>query len=166
MQSTPVPVDYVYSKANQPITEEEKTEIKTRFLELSMSSAVSLLLYLVLNTRCDILWVVNKLAKSSTQPGIKDMEALLHCFGYIRKSPDFATKYYTSIEESPVYKICKKHNVPISNLIGFSDASWQDCPDTGRSTTGYKVFAQGGIIKANSSMPVSVALSSEEAEYM
>ncbi len=54
----------------------------------------------------------------------------------------------------------------MSNLIGFSDASWQDCLDTGRSTTGYKVFAQGGIIEANSSMPVPVALSSAEAEYM
>jgi hypothetical protein len=45
-----------------------------------------------------------------------------------------------------VYKICKKYNVPISNLIGFPDVSWQDCPDTGRSTTGYKEFAKEGII--------------------
>jgi hypothetical protein len=52
----------------------------------------------------------------------------------------------------------------MSNLIGFSDASWQDCPDTGRSINGYKMSAKGGIIKANSSMPVPVALSSAEAE--
>ena len=53
-----------------------------------------------------------------------------------------------------------------TNTIGFSDTSWQDCPDTGRSTTGYKVFVQGALIDSQSSMPVPVALSSAEAEYM
>jgi hypothetical protein len=166
MQDTPAPVDYVYSKLNRPVTDNDKKEIQTRFPDLSMSSAVSSLLYIALNTRCDILWIVNKLAKSSTQPGIKDFEALLHCFGYLRKRPDFAIKFYADIKESPIYEICKKNNIEMTPILGFSDASWQDCPDTGRSTTGYKIFVQGGIIDANSSMPIPVALSSAEAEYM
>ena len=83
MQSTPAPVNYVYSKDNRPKTDEDKAEIEKRFKGLSMASAVSSLLYAALNTRSDILWITNKLAKSSSCPGIKDFEALLHVFGYI-----------------------------------------------------------------------------------
>ena len=166
MKSTPAPLDYVYSKSNRPMTEEEEKEISNRFPELSMASAVSSLLYLALNSRSDILWVVNKLAKSSSKPGLKDYEALMHCFGYLRKFSDFGIKFYANIKESPIYEICQNNKVPYTNLLGFSDSSWQDCPDTGRSTAGYKVFYQGGLIDANSSMPIPVALSSAEAEYM
>jgi hypothetical protein len=50
----------------------------------------------------------------------------------------------------------------------FTDASWQDCPDTGRSTTGFLMCCCGGVIEANSvlQMPVHVAMSSCEAEVV
>ena len=54
----------------------------------------------------------------------------------------------------------------MTELTSFSDASWQDCPDTGRSTTGIKIFYQGGAIEWIRSVPVPVAMSSAEAEYM
>ena len=57
-------------------------------------------------------------------------------------------------------------NRTTSQLPTFSDTSWQDCLDTGRSTCGYKIFLQGGIVDAQSTMPIPVALSSAEAEYM
>ena len=72
----------------------------------------------------------------------------------------------SNIQESPVFEICNRNNLPLTNIVGFSDTSWQDCPDTGRSTCGYKLFVQGGIVDAQSVMPVPVALSSAEAEYM
>ncbi|KAI2490955.1 hypothetical protein MHU86_23614 [Fragilaria crotonensis] len=53
-----------------------------------------------------------------------------------------------------------------ANLTIFSDASWQDCPDTGRSTVGYMIFYNGALIEANSTMPTPVAMSTSEAEYM
>ena len=65
-----------------------------------------------------------------------------------------------------MHEICEKNGVNLPQIVGFSDTSWQDCPDTGRSTSGYKIFIQGGIIDAQSTMPVPVALSSAEAEYM
>ena len=131
-----------------------------------MASAVSSLLYAALNTRSDILWITNKLAKSSSCPGVKDFEALMHVFGYLRKYPDCAIKFYADIKESPVHKICDKNNIGYTEIVGFSDTSWQDCPDTGRSTSGFKVFVQGGLVDAQSTMPVPIALSSAEAEYM
>jgi hypothetical protein len=131
MQDTPAPVDYIYSKANRPSSDEEHAVIKKRFPVLSMASAISSLLYIALNTRSDILWIVNKLAKSSIQPGIKDFEVLLHCFGYLRKYPALVLKYYANIEESPISKLCQKYNVDMTELVGFTDSLWQDCPDTG-----------------------------------
>lgn len=42
--------------------------------------------------------------------------------------------------------------------------SWQDCPDTGKSTSAYKIFSQGSFVAAKVTVPI--ALSSTEAEYM
>ena len=106
-QSTPAPVDYVYTQTNRPQNDEEKQIIATKFKGLSMASAVSSLLYAALNTRSDILWATNKLAKSVNNPGVKDFEALLHLFGYLRQFPDYAIKFYRNIKQSPVYEICE-----------------------------------------------------------
>ena len=46
-----------------------------------------------------------------------------------------------------------------------SDSSWQDCPDTGRSTGEYIIFYQGGPIDHGTHVPVPVARSSAESEY-
>ena len=166
MQNTPAPVDYVYTKKNRPESDEDKKLIQSKYKDLSMASAVSSLLYAALNTRCDILWITNKLAKSSNNPGIKDYEALLHVFGYLRKYTSYCLKVYADFTKSPVYDICIRHNISPTCLMGFSDTSWQDCPDTGRSTCGFKVFVQGCLVDAQSTMPVPIALSSAEAEYM
>ena len=131
-----------------------------------MASAVSSLLYAALNTQVDILWITNKLAKSSTDPGVKDYEALLHVSGYLRTFSDYGIKFYTYVSQSPVHVICQRLKIPVTDIIAFTDLSWQDCPDTGRSTTGFKIFVQGSFVDAQSTMPVPVALSSAEAEYM
>ena len=75
-------------------------------------------------------------------------------------------RIYANAKEFPAHQICTRHKIEPTSVIVFSDTSWQDCPDTGRSTCGYKIFVQGGIIDAQSTMPVPVALSSTEAEYM
>ena len=55
-----------------------------------------------------------------------------------------------------------KGNAP---LMLFTDSSWQDCPDTGRSTGGYYLYQQGGIVDGGCFLPTPVAMSSAEAEY-
>ena len=50
-------------------------------------------------------------------------------------------------------------------MIAFSDSSWQDFPDIGRSTGAYIVFYQGGTIDNVTHVPVPVAQSSAESEY-
>ena len=47
----------------------------------------------------------------------------------------------------------------------FSDSSWQDCPDTGRSTGAYIIIYQSGPIDHCTHVTGPVAQSSAESEY-
>ena len=49
--------------------------------------------------------------------------------------------------------------------MDFSYYSWQDCPDTGRSTGAYIIFYQGVPIDHSTPVPVPVAQYSSESEY-
>ena len=49
--------------------------------------------------------------------------------------------------------------------MNFSDYSWQDCPDTGRSTGAYIIFYQGGPIEHGTHVTGPVAQSSAVREY-
>ena len=49
--------------------------------------------------------------------------------------------------------------------MAFSDSSWQDCPDTGRSTGAYIIFYQCGPIDHGTHVPGPVAQFSAESEY-
>ena len=54
---------------------------------------------------------------------------------------------------------------PSRKLFTLTDSSWDDDFDTSRSTRGYIIFYQGGVVDHSSSMPIPVAMSSAEAEY-
>ena len=49
--------------------------------------------------------------------------------------------------------------------MDFSASSWQDCPDTGRSTGAYIIFYQGGTIDHGTHVPGPVTQSSTESGY-
>ena len=49
--------------------------------------------------------------------------------------------------------------------MAFSDSSWQDFPDTGRSKGAYIIFYQCGPIDHGTHVPGLVAQSSAESEY-
>ena len=165
-RKTPAPIDYVFTKANRP-DDAEKRQLAKDYRGLNYRSAICSLLYLALGTRGDIIFIVNKLAKACIDPGRTDYEALLHLFGYLRACSDFGNKYYSDVKESPMFEVLQKTNVDRhSDIVVFTDASWQDCPDTGRSTTGYLIFYRGGVVEANSQLPAPIAMSSAEAEYM
>ena len=90
------------------------------------------LLYLAYNTRADILFTVCKLAKACICPGETDFRALIWFIGYLRRHPYYALKFYPDATTNPVYDVRRQHRIPLSDLTVFSNASWQDCPDTGR----------------------------------
>ena len=49
--------------------------------------------------------------------------------------------------------------------MAFSDSSWKDCPDTGRSTGASIIFYQFGPIDHSTHVPGPVSQSSAESEY-
>ena len=49
-------------------------------------------------------------------------------------------------------------------FMDFSDSSWQDFPDTGRSTGAYIIFYQGGSIDHGTHVPGPVSQSGAESE--
>ena len=51
------------------------------------------------------------------------------------------------MNDSPVTDLLRQARIKTENhLMAFSDSSWQDFPDTGRSTGAYIIFYQGGSI--------------------
>jgi len=50
-------------------------------------------------------------------------------------------------------------------IITFSDSSWQDDRDMGRSTGSYTTFVQGGLLDYAVFFPDPILISSGKAEY-
>ena len=165
-RDTPLPPDYVFTIDNRPKTEEQKEAVRKREAKMKFRSVVCTLLYLAYNTRADILFAVCKLAKACQDPSIQDYDAVLWLLGYLKRRPDLAICFYPDPTDNPIRSLCAANNVPYSELCVFTDASWQDCPDTGRSTVGYAIFYNSALIEANSMLPVPVAMSTSEAEYL
>ena len=70
------------------------------------------------------------------------------------------------LNDATVTGILRQANIKTENhLMDFSDSSWQDCPDTGRSTGAYNIFYQGGPINHGRHVTGPVAQSSAESWY-
>ena len=123
------------------------------------------LIYLF-STRVEFSFAVHKLAKFSANPGKVYFEGLVHLLGYIRDNKTLGLKYYSDLNDAPVTDILRQANIKTNNhFMAFSDSSWQDCPDTVRSTGAYIIYYQGGPIDHGTHVPVPVAQPSAESEY-
>ena len=100
-------------------------------------------------------------------PGRTHFRALQHLLHHIRCNHTFGLTYYSDPLASPLAKLLFSLNIdPLdAPIFVFADLSWQDCPDTSRSTGGYHIFLQGNIVDSAMTFPIPVALSSAEAEY-
>ena len=66
----------------------------------------------------------------------------------------------------PLTDLLRQASIKTENhLMAFSDSSWQDCLDTGRSTGEYIIFYQGGPIDHGTHVPGPFAQSSAEIDY-
>ena len=53
----------------------------------------------------------------------------------MRDNKTMGLKYYADMNDAPVYDLLRQDSIKTENrLMDFYDSSWQDCPDTGRST--------------------------------
>jgi len=75
-------------------------------------------------------------------------------------------RFYSDINMSPVTRLLSSNGISLDNpLIAFSDSSWNDDIDAGRSTGCFMIIYMGGGVEHSSNMPDPVASSSAEAEY-
>ena len=82
----------------------------------------------------DLTFAVHKLAKFSANPGKVHFEGLVHLLIYIRENKTLGLKYHADLNDAPVTDLLRQVNIKTKNhLMAFSDSSWQDFPDTGRS---------------------------------
>ena len=120
----------------------------------------------IFSTGLDLSFAVHKLAKFSANPSKVHLEGLIHLLRYIRDNKTLGLKYYADVNDAPVTDFLRQANIKTKNhLMAFSDSSWQDCPDTGRSTGVYIIFYQGGPIDYGTHITGPVAQSSVESEY-
>ena len=85
---------------------------------------------------------------------------------YIRDNKNLGLKYYADLNDEPVTDVLRQANIKTKNhLMDFSDSSWPDFPDTGKSTGAYIIFYQGVPIDHGTHVSGPVAQSSAESEY-
>ena len=143
-------------------------EVKELELEYGIEYPVAIgCLLWILNTFPRLQFPIRKLAKFMRLPGRKHFQALIHVLNHIRCYHNNGLTYYHQLVDAPVSQHIFRQNInPLqSAFYAFSDSSWNDCPDTGRSTGGYYLFLQGGVVDSAMTFPTPVALSSAEAEY-
>ena len=118
-------------------------------------------------TRYDICFATTKLAKFCNDPGKTHFEALIWLLGYLRQTSNIGIKYYNDDKNSPIGELLIRNNIPHgeNNSFTFSDSSWQDDKDTGRSTESYAIINLGGLIDYSTFVPDPIAMPSGEAEY-
>jgi hypothetical protein len=162
--SSPLPAEFVPSADDCSPSQEAVKALEEQY-NIAYDSCVGALIYLA-QTRPDIAFPVNKLAKFSRSPGTKHFEAILHLLRYLRDNTYLGLRYYSNANDSPIYKSLQDNKINETGLLlAYSDSSWHDDVDSGRSTGGYLISYMGGIVDHSSNMPGPVALSSAEAEY-
>ena len=77
-------------------------------------------------------------------------------------------KFFSNFKESSIFKTLMDNKIKIDEetIVTFTDLSWSDCVDTGRRTGGNYTIVQGCPVDHSSHLPIPVAMSSGEAEYI
>ena len=136
---TTLPADTIFTKEDFS-TSDEQVEKLTREYNIHYRDCIGSLIY-IFSTRVDLSFAVHKLAKFSANPGELHFEGLVHLLRYIRDNKTLGLKYYADLNDATVIDLLIQANIKTKNhLMDFSDSSWQDCPDTGRSTGAYLIF--------------------------
>jgi hypothetical protein len=117
-------------------------------------------------TQCNIIYEVNKLAKYTRRPGRNHFEALLHMLRYLHVNPLVGIRFYSDCSRAPLIETLWSQEIREDQVFfGFSDSSWNNDVDTGRSTGCFMITYVGGVVDHSSNMPDPVALSSAKVEY-
>jgi hypothetical protein len=143
--NTPMEMNIYLSSNDTSKAEKEKMQ-RTPYGEL-----VGSLNWLAVMTRPDISDAVGQLARHLQNPSTKHWEAARHVLRYLKGCPELGPVYKAGLGFKPIV---------------YSDASFQRCPDTLRSTSGMVMILSGGPTSWRSKRQFIIADSTCEAEYM
>lgn len=165
---TPLPRDFIASVEDQSPTYLDSKDLEKEY-GFQYSSAIGMLIFLM-NTASTLQFAIRKLAKFNNRPGRKHYQALIHLLHHVRTQRlSMGLRFYSPKSTSPIQTLLTKTHPNFKftqhPIIMFTDSSWQDCPDTGKSTGAYLIYMFGSLVDAASFIPTPIALSSAEAEY-
>jgi hypothetical protein len=144
--STPTISGATFTKADCPPDAATNTTIT------EYRSLVALLNFIACWTRPDITFVVNKLCKFMANPGDTHWKQLKHLIRYVAGTQEWGLNFDMGKQRENTVK-------------GYSDSSFGDCPDTGRSTLAYLFLYHGALISWYSKLNGYVTLSTNHSEY-
>jgi hypothetical protein len=120
---------------------------------LPYQQAIGCLSYAAICSRPDITHAVNYLARFCSCYDESHWAAVKHLLQYIKETTDLGI-------------IFSKTNKPNTKITAYTNADYNSCANTRRSTTGYVIKWQGCLISWKSKRQQTVALSTTEAKYM
>jgi hypothetical protein len=147
--STPIDPGVSLTLEQCPKTAEEKEEMRS----VPYISAIGSIIYLAISTRPDISFAVGRLARYNANPGPAHWQAVKHLFRYLKGTMDYKLSLAPDITTSELF-------------VGYSDADYGGCKDTGYSTGGYVMKMGSGAISWRSKLQDLVVSSTTEAEYV
>lgn len=130
---------------------DKSTELPSPKILAEYNQIVGGLQYLANQSRPDIVFATNHLARFLSNPGEKHLTAAKRILRYISKDPDSGIEFTKSVNPT---------------LEAFSDSDFSGDPSTARSTSGSLIKLCGGPISWRSCLQRDVVLSSTEAEYL
>ncbi|KAL0454667.1 UNVERIFIED_CONTAM: Secreted RxLR effector protein [Sesamum latifolium] len=122
--------------------------------EVPYLSAIGALMYLANNTRPDIAFSVNLLARYSSTPTKRHWNGVKHILRYLRRTSDMGL-YFERHEDAKA-----------TNLVGYSDAGYLSDPYKVISQSGYLFMYGGTSISWRSTKHTLIVISSNHAELI
>lgn len=139
------------ANSKAPVGDSSTTYPDIPNLQSSYLKLIGKLIYLSINTRPDITYIVNLLAQHNANPKPRHFATAKHVLHYLAGTQNLHLHYRGEAADN--------------ELHAYIDASWAS--EIGRrSVSGYTWFYNGRLISHVSKKQTAVALSSVEAEHM
>jgi len=143
---TPASAGRAYTKTDCPSTDEQKAELHSRGMTKdNFHSVQASLNFLVSITREDLRFINGKLAKFCANPGLEHFKAQKHELRFVKGTLDYGVEFiWRASDPAPA-------DGPLK-IEAWSDSSYADDVDTGRTTLGGVLKANGATVSAFSKL--------------
>ncbi len=143
---TPAIPGHVYTKLDCPVNDEQKAALAAQGnTPARYHHLVASLNFLVAITRDDMRFVQGKNAKYVANPGRQHFSSLKHQLRFLKRTVRYGIEFvWSASDPTPL-------DGPIE-LQAWSDSSFADDVDTGRTTLGELIKANGATISASSKL--------------